>query len=178
MKAEPMSEPRPDPDSDSPAMADDAVAVDRRPRFTIGKIMYWTAVCAGGLAVVGATDDGMLYTVEVPFNLAVYLAVICGLTTIVRFPTSLDSWIPLAVIPFLILSMFLYTLIELGDPRQNLAYLVMLIGSVYGIYLLVRNIKRIKGTGFSLAVAIYHLASLVSWMSWGLLMLLFSHGWD
>jgi hypothetical protein len=176
------AEPKPDAGADQPAdsvpTADNGPVINRKPRFTIGKIMFWTAICAGGLVVVGATDDNMLYVVSVPLNLAVYLAVICGLVTIIRFPASLDSWIPLAAIPFLILLTFLYTLTEQGDQRQNFALLVMLIGAVYGIYLLVRNIKRIKGTGFSLAVAIYHLASLVGWMVWGFIMLIFSHGWD
>ena len=164
--------------AESASTGNEPSAVNRKPRFTIGKIMFWTAVCAGGLAVVGVTDDNMLYEVMVPLNLAVYLAVICGLTTIVRFPTSLDSWIPLAAIPFLILLTVLYTLTEIGDQRQNFALLCGLIGDVYGIYLLVRNINRIKRAGFSLALAIYHLASLVGWMVWCLIMLVFSHGWD
>ena len=105
------AEPKPDAGADQPAdsvpTADNGPVINRKPRFTIGKIMFWTAICAGGLVVVGATDDNMLYVVSVPLNLAVYLAVICGLVTIIRFPASLDSWIPLAAIPFLILLTFL-----------------------------------------------------------------------
>ena len=178
MEVEPKPDAGPDGAIESVPAAADGSAINRKPRFTIGKIMFWTAVCAGGLVVVGATDDNMLSVLMIPFNLTAYLAVVCGLTTIIRFPTSLDSWIPLAAISFLILLTFLYTLTEQGDQRQNFALLVELSGAVYGIYLLVRNIKRIKGTGFSLAVAIYHLASLVGWMVWGFIMLVFSHGWD
>ena len=149
-----------------------------------GSASNGTSACRGlnphqHLPVGGPLSSwGLLYEVMVPLNLAVYLAVICGLTTIVRFPTSLDSWIPLAAIPFLILLTVLYTLTEIGDQRQNFALLCGLIGAVYGIYLLVRNINWIKRAGFSLALAIYHLASLVGWMVWCLIMLVFSHGWD
>ena len=136
--------------------------------------MLWTAICAGGVAVVGATDMGIM----VPMNLAVYFAVICGLTTIVRFPKSLDSWIPLAAIPLLIFLTFLYTVAEVGHQRQILALLLVLVGAGYGTYLLVRNIKRIEETAFSLDVAIYHLASLIAWMAWGFIMFVFSNGWD
>ena len=52
-------EPKPDAGSDRPTesapTADDGSAVNRKPRFTIGKIMFWTAVFAGALVVVGAT---------------------------------------------------------------------------------------------------------------------------
>ena len=178
MEAEPKTDAGPDRPAESVPVADNGPAINRKPRFTIGKIMFWTAVCAGGLVVVGATDDNMLYVIMVPLNLAAYLAVICGLTTIIRFPASPDSWIPLAMIPSLFLATFLYAFTEQSDQRQNFALLVVLVGAVYGIYLLVRNIKRIKGTGFSLVVAIYHLASLVGWMAWGFMMFVFSHGWD
>lgn len=164
--------------AESASTGNERSAVHRKSQFTIRKIMLWTAIFGGAVAVVGATDAGMLNEVMVPLNLAVYLAAICGLTTIVRFPKSLDSWIPLAAIPFLFFSTFLYTLCEVGHQKQNLALLVLLVSAVYGTYLLVRNNKRIKGTGFSLNVAIYHLASFIGWMVWGFIMFLFSSGWD
>jgi len=141
--------------------------------------MFWTAVCAGGVVVVGATDDGMLSEIMIPFNLAAYLAVICGLTTIIRYPTSLDSWLPLGaglVLFFLLLPLSL--LIELGDGKEAFASLVLIIGIGLGIYLFIRNIKRTMRTGFSLAVAVYHLATWVGWMAIGVVMKVFSHGWD
>ena len=173
-------EPKQDVDcsAESAPTGNERSAVHRKSQFTIRKIMLWTAIFGGGVAVVGATDTGMLNEVMVPLNLAIYLAVICGLTTIVRFPKSLDSWIPLVAIPFLIFLTFLYTLCEVGHQKQNLALLLWLVGAVYGTYLLVRNNRRIKGTGFSLNVAIYHLASFIGWMVWGFIMFLFSSGWD
>lgn len=178
MEVEPKPDAGPDRPTESAPAADDGSAVSRKPRFTIGKIMFWTAVCAGAVVVVGATDEGMLSEIMIPFNLAAYLAVICGLTTIIRFPTSLDSWLPLAAIPAVILLMYLYTLVEPGPDREAFAVLTLVIGLGWGIYLLVRNIKRTMRTGFSLAVAVYHLASWAGWMAMGLLMLIFSHGWD
>ncbi len=178
MEVEPKPDAGPDRPTESAPAADDGPAINRKPRFTIGKIMFWTAVCAGGLAVVGASDDDMLSVVIIPFNLAVYLAVICGLTTIIRFPTSLDSWLPIAAIPVAILLICLGSLVELGDDRVAFSVVFLMIGLGYGIYLLVRNIQRAMRTGFSLAVAVYHLASWAGWMAMGLLMLIFSHGWD
>jgi hypothetical protein len=128
--------------------------------------------------VVGATDEGMLSEIMIPFNLAAYLAVICGLTTIIRFPTSLDSWLPIAAIPVAILLICLGSLVELGDDRVAFSVVFLMIGLGYGIYLLVRNIQRAMRTGFSLAVAVYHLASWAGWMVLGVLMSIFSHGWD
>ena len=178
MEVEPKPDAGPDRPTESAPTADDGSAVSRKPRFTIGKIMFWTAVCAGGVVVVGATDEGMLSEIMIPFNLAAYLAVICGLTTIIRYPTSLDSWLPLAAIPAFILLMYLSSLIEPGNDRHAFCVLILVIGLGYGIYLLVRNIKRTMRTGFSLAMAVYHLATWVGWMVLGFLMLIFSHGWD
>ncbi|MCH2181767.1 MAG: hypothetical protein MK108_07165 [Mariniblastus sp.] len=178
MEVEPKPDAGPDRPTESAPEADDGSAINRKPRFTIGKIMFWTAVCAGGLVVVGATDANELSVVMIPFNLAAYLAVICGLTTIIRFPASLDSWLPLAAIPAVILLIYLGTFIELGDDREAFCVLFLVIGLGYGFYLLVRNIQRAMRTGFSLVVAVYHLASWVGWMVIGLLLFIFSHGWD
>ncbi len=179
MEVEPKPDARPDRPNESAPTADDGSAVKRKPRFTIGKIMFWTAVCAGALVVVGASGGGMLSEIMIPFNLAAYLVLICGLATIIRFPKSLDSWLPLgAVLVLFFLLLPLSLLVELGDGKEAFASLVLIIGIGLGIYLFIRNVKRMMRTGFSLTVAVYHLATWVGWMVLGFLMLIFSHGWD
>ena len=67
----------------------------RKPQFSIGKTLLWTAVVAGGLTVAKVSDTNSNFD---PFpqaiSLSFYLVVVCGILSFLRAPKSFDVWFP------------------------------------------------------------------------------------
>ena len=67
----------------------------RKPQFSIGKTLLWTAVVAGGLTVVKVSETNS--TID-PFpqvlSLSLYTVVVCVILSLLRAPKSLDVWFP------------------------------------------------------------------------------------
>ena len=65
----------------------------RKPQFSIGKTLLWTAVVAGGLTVVKVSDTNSIPSPAL-INLSFYLVVVCGILSFLRAPKSFDVWLP------------------------------------------------------------------------------------
>ena len=69
----------------------------RKPQFSIGKTLFWTAVVAGGLTVVKVSEPHARIgygPFEHAISLSFYLVVVCGILSLVRAPKSFDVWLP------------------------------------------------------------------------------------
>ena len=130
-------------------------------RFTIKAFLFWTAVVIGAVPVAMAEPN---YPITVVFFVGIYLTVVCGLATLIRIPRSLDAWIPLAVAltPFVLSRIGIYLLPP--SLYTEFIYILFFAGLPIGIFLLIRNTKRIKRTGFSLTVFVYHLGVWLVWL--------------
>jgi len=124
--------------------------------------MFWTAVAAGAMPVA---MTGAEYPPVGIFMVGAYLTVVCGIATLVRFPSSPDAWIPIVIalsLPALILAGMLF--LPLGRTRDEFIQVLFLSGIPLGILFLVRNVLRIKRTGFSFTVFLYHFGVWLGWM--------------
>ena len=140
----------------------------RKPQFSIGKTLLWTAVVAGGLTVVKVSETNS--TID-PFpqvlNLSLYTVVVCGILSLLRAPKSFDVWFPTGM--NVIISAFLGLTALVREPRMfddllaAICALLAIGGLPYGIFLLVLNVRRIKRRDFSISILIYHLGS---WLGW------------
>ena len=139
---------------------------ERKPQFSIGKTLLWTAVVAGGLTVVKVTEPnsilGPWYHV---LNLCLYTVVVCGIMSFFRDPKSIDVQFPTGMNVFISVLMGLSAL--LGEPAAAgdaaMCALFVIGGLPYGIFLLVLNVRRIKRREFSISILVYHLGS---WLGW------------
>ena len=142
----------------------------RKPQFSIGKTLFWTAVVAGGLTVVKVSETNS--TID-PFpqaiSLGFYLVVVCGILSLLRAPKSFDVWFPTGMNVFI--PAFLGLVVLVREPRMfddSLApfYSLLAIGGIsYGIFLLVLNVRRINRGDFSISILVYHLGSWLGWIA-------------
>jgi len=130
-------------------------------RFTIKGLLFWTAVVAGVIPVARAEPH---YPITAVFFVGVYLTVLCGLATLIRIPRSPDAWIPIGVAstPFVLFRIGIYLLPP--SLYSKFMHALLLAGLPVGIFLLVRNVKRIKRNGFSLTVSVYCLGVWLVWI--------------
>ena len=132
------------------------------PRFTIKAIMFWTAVAAGTIPMAMAGAD---YPPSGVFLVGIYLTVVCGIATLVRFPRSLDAWIPIGIAALLVALFFTVGfLLPMVRFTDEFIHLLFFGGMPLGILFLVRNVIRMKRTGFSLTVFAYHSGVWLGWM--------------
>lgn len=132
------------------------------PRFRIKALMFWTSVTAGAIPIAMTGAD---YPPSGVFLVGVYLIVVCGIATLVGSPRSPDAWIPIGTASLLFVLLLTGVLVvPLGGCRDEFIHVLFLGGVPLGIFLLVRNVMRIKRTGFSLAVFVYHLGVWLGWM--------------
>jgi len=150
----------------------DQIRTNGKPQFSIAKIMLWTAIVAGGLAITTVTlaEYGEY---DSPFfaalHLSAYLLVVCGLWSLVRNPKSFDFWFPAGMTVFGPGFLFMYTVaVPVGGTGDDLLQLIslvaVLVGVPYGIYLLVLTVRRTMRQGLSLTMLVYHLGSWLWWM--------------
>ena len=114
----------------------------RKPQFSIGKMLLWTAVIAGGLTVVKVSDTNrILYPFPQVLYLCLYIVVVCGILSFFRDPKSFDIWFPTGMNVSIPAVMGLMAL----DPSAGELSGLLAIGALpYGIFLLVLNVRRIK----------------------------------
>ena len=68
---------------------------DRKPQFSIGKTLFWTAAVAGGLTVVKVSEtDSTIDPFPPAISLGFYLVVVCGILSFLRAPNTFDGWFP------------------------------------------------------------------------------------
>ena len=148
----------------------------RKPQFSIGKTLLWTAVVAGGLTVAKVSDTNSNFD---PFpqaiSLSFYLVVVCGILSFLRAPKSFDVWFPTGmnlfftpignqVVEWVPRMEPLYDFQKFLEPFLKPLVLLSVIGVIpYGIFLLVLNVRRIKRRDFSISILVYHLGS---WLGW------------
>lgn len=130
-------------------------------RFTIKALLFWTAVVIGAVPVAMAEPN---FPITAVFFLGVYLTVLCALATLIRIPRSPDAWIPIGVAstPFVLFRIGFYLLPP--SLYSKFLHALLFAGLPIGIFLLIRNTKRIKRTGFSLTVFVYHLGVWLVWL--------------
>ena len=130
-------------------------------RFTIKALLFWTAVVIGAVPVAMAEPN---FPITAVFFVGIYLTVVCGLATLIRIPRSLDAWIPLAVAltPFVLFPIGIYLLPP--SLYSKFLHALLFAGLPVGIFLLVRNVRRMKRNGFSLTVFVYHLGVWLVWI--------------
>ena len=132
------------------------------PRFTIKAIMFWTAVAAGAIPIAMTGEN---YLPSGVFLVGIYLTFVCGTATLIRFPRSPDAWIPIGIAALLVALIFTAgSLLRMGRARDEFIHLLFFGGVPLGILFLVRNVIRIKRTGFSLTVFVYHSGAWLGWM--------------
>ena len=134
----------------------------KTPQFTIRALMFWTFVVAGCIPTAMIEPN---YPPAGVFLVGVYLTVVCGIATLVRFPRSPDAWIPIGAGSLLFALLLTASFcIPLGRPRDEFIRLLFMAGLPLGLFLLIRNVLRIKRTGFSLTVFVYHFGVWLGWM--------------
>jgi len=141
----------------------------RKPQFSIGKTLLWTAVVAGGLTVVKVSETPRGDPFPQAISLSFYLVVVCGILSFLRAPKSFDVWFPTGMNVFIPAFLGLVELVRV--PRMlddSLApfYSLLAIGGIpYGIFLLVLNVRRINRGDFSISILVYHLGSWLGWIA-------------
>ena len=137
---------------------------ERKPQFSIGKMLLWTAVVAGGLTVVKVSETNSFIQV---LSLSLYTVAVCGILSLLRAPKSFDVWFPTGMNVFIPAFLGLTALVReprMFDDLLATIYALLAIGGLpYGIFLLVLNVRRIKRRDFSISILIYHLGS---WLGW------------
>ena len=99
------------------------------------------------------------------FLVGIYPTVVCGIATLVRFPRSLDAWIPIGIAALLVALFFTVGfLLPMVRFTDEFIHLLFFGGMPLGILFLVRNVIRMKRTGFSLTVFAYHSGVWLGWM--------------
>ena len=142
--------------------------VKRKPQFSIGKMLLWTAVVAGGLTVVRVSEtNSSIGPIPQVLSLSLYTVVVCFILSLLRAPKSFDVWFPTGMNVFIPVFMGLIDLVReqrpFDDPLAALCALLALGGFPYGTFLLVLNVRRIKRRDFSISILVYHLGS---WLGW------------
>ena len=142
--------------------------VKRKPQFSIGKMLLWTAVVAGGLTVVKVSEtNSNIDPIPQVLSLSLYTVVVCFILSLLRAPKSFDVWFPTGMNVFIPVFMGLIVLVReqrpFDDPLAALCALLAIGGLPYGIFLLVLNVRRIKRRDFSISILVYHLGS---WLGW------------
>jgi len=143
----------------------------RKSQFSIGKMLLWTAVVAGGLTVVKVSKTNSIID---PFpqtiSLSFYLVVACGILSLLRASKSFDVWFPTGMHVFI--PVFLGLVVLVREPKttfdDSLAtfYSQLAIGGIpYEIFLLVLNVRRINRGDFSISILVYHLGSWLGWIA-------------
>ena len=131
-------------------------------RYTIKGLLFWSAVVAG---VIPAVISGQQNPILGIFVTGLYLAVVCGIATLVLHPRSFDAYIPICGIILLLAVLFLSTaLLPVGKMRDTVGDLLFYSSIPLGICLLIHNVRRNKKMGFSLVVSLYHFGFWVAWV--------------
>ena len=74
----------------------------RKPQFSIGKTLFWTAVVAGGLTVVKVSEtNSTIDSFPQAISLSFYLVVVCGILSFLPHPSNYEDWFYYAVLPFI-----------------------------------------------------------------------------
>ena len=133
----------------------------KKPRFTLKGLLFWTAVVTG---VIPAVLSGEQDPTTGIFITGVYLTVVCGIATLVLYPRSFDTYFPICATILLLAVLFLAAALLPGRMRSSLGDFLFFSNIPLGIYLLVRNVRRIKKMGFSLTVSIYHFGFWGAWV--------------
>ena len=69
--------------------------VKRKLQFSIGKMLLWTAVVAGGLTVVKVSGtNSSISSIDQVLSLSLYTVVVCVILSLFRAPKSFDVWFP------------------------------------------------------------------------------------
>jgi len=142
----------------------------RKPQFSIGKTLFWTAVVAGGLTVLKVSETNS--TID-PFfqaiSLGFYLVVVCGILSFWRAAKSFDVWFPTGMNIFIPAALGLDVLLRelsiLDNFLEPFNFLLAIGGIPYGIFLLVLNARRIYSGQFSISILGYHLGSWLGWIA-------------
>ena len=141
----------------------------RKPQFSIGKTLLWTAVVAGGLTVVKVSPtNSSIDPFPQVLSLSLYTVVVCVILSLLRAPKSFDVWFPTGMNVFIPVFIGLIVLVRephpFDDPLAALCALLAIGGLPYGIFLLVLNVRRIKRRDFSISILVYHLGSWLGWI--------------
>ena len=151
----------------APPIISDAVPVSqpvpstiKRSQFSIWKIMLWTAIVAGGVAI------GKLHLFLVPL----YGVPAFGLLSVLRYPKSWAVWFPTAMNLFcfhVIGLAFLCLYATQGDGSLRWDFMstpCLIVSWPYGGVLLVSNVRHSWNHGFSFPIFLYHLSSCLAWI--------------
>ena len=134
----------------------------KKRRYTIKGVLFWTAVVAG---LIPAVLSGQQNPILGIFVTGVYLAVVCGIATLVLHPRSFDAYIPICGIILLLAVLFLsVAMLSVGKMRGTVGDLLFYSSIPLGICLLIHNVRRNKKMGFSLVVSLYHFGFWVAWI--------------
>ncbi len=89
----------------------------RKPQFSIGKTLLWTAVVAGALTVVKVSEtNSSLDPYYLALSLSLYTVIVCGILSLLRSPKSFDVWFPAGMNVFSLVFLGLITFDRV--PRQ------------------------------------------------------------
>lgn len=141
---------------------------ERKPQFSIGKMLLWTAVAAGALTVVTVSEtNSSIDPIPQVLSFSLYTVVVCFVLSLLRAPKSYDVWFPTGMNVSIIVFVALIVLVRdqrmFDDDLAVLCALLAIGGLPYGIFLLVLNVRRIKRRDFSISILAYHLGS---WLGW------------
>ena len=147
--------------------------VKRKLQFSIGKMLLWTAVVAGGLTVVKVSEtNSNIDPIPQVLSLSLYTVVVCGLWTLIKNLKSFDFWFPAGMSVFLPVFLLLYLVViprtpgQIGDPlMEGISAAILCLGVPYGIGLLVLIIRTTSKRGFSLAMLVFCVGAWLWWMA-------------
>ena len=89
----------------------------RKPQFSIGKTLLWTAVVAGGLTVVKVSPtNSTIDPFPQVFSLSLYTVVVCVILSLLRAPKSFDVWFPTGMNVFM--PVFIGLIVLVREPHQ------------------------------------------------------------
>ena len=114
----------------------------RKPQFSIGKTLLWTAVVAGGLTVVKVSEPHARIgygPFEQAISLSFYLVVVCGILSFLRAPKSFDVWFPTGMNVFI--PVFLGLVVLVREP-SSFSSLVLVVAGDAQLFGAVRRKSR------------------------------------
>jgi uncharacterized phage infection (PIP) family protein YhgE len=145
--------------------------VKRKSQFSIRNLFLWTTIVSVGVVITTATltevgqyeEVGILIAIT---NLSIYLMMVCGLWTLIKYPKSFEFWFPAGMSVFLPIFFLLYSTGQFDDSLlEGISAVILCLGVPYGIGLLVLMIRRTSKRGFSLAMLVFCVGCWLWWMA-------------
>ena len=167
----------PEPQKVDQPNSDQTGPVQGKPQFSIRNLLVWTTIVSVGVVITTATltevgqyeEVGILIAIT---NLSIYLMMVCGLWTLIKYPKSFEFWFPAGMSVFLPVFFLLYSAGipripgQIGDPLlEGISAVILCLGVPYGIGLLVLITRRTSKSDFSFTMLVFYVGCWLWWVA-------------